>query len=114
MNKNVTIKILGKEFVVGCPAENEADLLASANHLNGKMLEIQAGGKILGYERIAVMAALNISNELLSNRVQQREQMDDTMQRLSQKIDKSLAADNTDGNENNLDLNIYDSSQQSY
>ncbi|NRA20302.1 MAG: cell division protein ZapA [Oceanospirillaceae bacterium] len=90
MNKNVTIKLLGKEFVVGCPVENEADLLASANHLNNKMQEIRAGGKILGMERIAVMAALNISNEYLTSKVTQREQMEDTMLRLSEKINKSL------------------------
>ncbi|MCJ8297942.1 MAG: cell division protein ZapA [Pseudomonadales bacterium] len=106
MNKNVTIRILTKEFVVGCPAENEADLLASASYLNSKMLEIQSSGKILGLERIAVMAALNISNELLSSKVQQREQMEDTMQRLSQKIDKSLASDIAD---NSLALDIQDS-----
>jgi len=90
MNKNVTIKLLGKEFVVGCPAENETDLLASASHLNDKMQEIRNSGKILGMERIAVMAALNISNELLSSKVAQREKMEDTMLRLSEKINKSL------------------------
>jgi len=90
MNKNVTIKLLGKEFVVGCPAENEADLLASASHLNDKMQEIRDSGKILGMERIAVMAALNISNEFLSSKVAQREKMEDTMLRLSAKINKSL------------------------
>jgi cell division protein ZapA len=90
MNKNVTIKLLGKEFVVGCPAENEADLLASASHLNDKMQEIRDSGKILGMERIAVMAALNISNEFLSGKVAQREKMEDTMLRLSAKINKSL------------------------
>jgi len=90
MNKNVTIKLLGKEFVVGCPAENEADLLASASHLNEKMQEIRDSGKILGMERIAVMAALNISNEFLSGKVAQREKMEDTMLRLSAKINKSL------------------------
>ncbi len=96
MNKNVTIKLLEKEFVVGCPAENEADLLASADHLNSKMQEIRANGKILSMERIAVMAALNISNEFLSGKVEQREQMEDTMQRLSQKIGKSLGIDSQD------------------
>ena len=96
MNKNVTIKLLEKEFVVGCPAENEADLLASAEHLNSKMQEIRATGKILSMERIAVMAALNISNEFLSGKVEQREQMEDTMQRLSQKIGKSLGIDPQD------------------
>lgn len=96
MNKNVTIKLLEKEFVVGCPAENEADLLASAEHLNSKMQEIRANGKILSMERIAVMAALNISNELLTGKVEKREQMEDTMLRLSEKIDKSLAINSHD------------------
>lgn len=90
MNKNVSIKILGKEFVVGCPAENEADLLASADLLSNKMEEIQSSGKILGLEKIAVMAALNISNELLSLKHEQREKMESTMLRLSEKIDRSL------------------------
>ncbi|MGB1236764.1 MAG: cell division protein ZapA [Pseudomonadales bacterium] len=90
MNKNVAIKILGKEFIVGCPAENEADLLASARHLNAKMEEIQSSGKILGIEKIAVMAALNISNELLSFKGEQRDKMESTMLRLSEKIDRSL------------------------
>ncbi|NQZ33066.1 MAG: cell division protein ZapA [Oceanospirillaceae bacterium] len=90
MNKNVTIKLLGKEFVIGCPEENEAELMASANYLNNKMQEIRASGKIIGMERIAVMAALNISNEFLSSKVTQREQMEDTMLRLSEKINKSL------------------------
>lgn len=99
MNKNVTIKLLGKEFVVGCPQENESDLLASANHLNAKMLEIRSGGKILSMERIAVMAALNISNEFLTGKVEQREQMEDTMLRLSEKIDKSLAISSDDSSQ---------------
>ena len=90
MNKNVTIKLLGKEFVIGCPEENEAELMASANYLNNKMQEIRASGKIIGMERIAVMAARNISNEFLSSKVTQREQMEDTMLRLSEKINKSL------------------------
>jgi len=90
MNKNITIKLLEKEFVIGCPADKEAELLASANHLNEKMLEIRANGKTLGMERVAVMAALNISNELLSSQKEQRAKMEDTMLRLSQKIDKSL------------------------
>lgn len=103
MNKNVTIKLLGKEFIVGCPSENETDLLASASHLNSKMEEIQANSKIIGLERIAVMAALNISNELLSKKVQHREQLEDTMLRLSEKIDKSLAGKTVDNTTFTLD-----------
>ena len=90
MNKNVTIKLLEKEFVVGCPAEKEEELLASASYLNEKMRDIRANGKILGMERIAVMAALNISNEYLSSQKEQRDKMQETMLRLSEKIDRSL------------------------
>lgn len=90
MNKNVTIKLLGKEFVVGCPADKEQELQASADHLNEKMQEIRASGKIIGMERIAVMAALNISNEYICSQREQRDKMEDTMLRLSEKIDRSL------------------------
>ncbi len=63
--EGIKITLLGKEFVVACP-DNERDaLLAAANYVDEKMNEIQVGGKVLGAERCAVMAALNIAHELL-------------------------------------------------
>ena len=62
---HVTIRILEKEYNVACPLEEKASLLASAEFLNGKMKEIRDSGKVVGLDRVAVMAALNIANELL-------------------------------------------------
>lgn len=61
----VTVKILDKEYQVACPEEQEAELIVSAKYLDKQMRSIRETGKVIGLERIAVMAALNISYELL-------------------------------------------------
>ncbi|TAK51786.1 MAG: cell division protein ZapA [Gammaproteobacteria bacterium] len=61
----VSIRILEKEYHVSCPPEERAALLDSAEFLNRKMREIRDSGKVVGLDRIAVMAALNIANDLL-------------------------------------------------
>ncbi len=64
----VSVRILEKEYFVSCGHEERADLLDSAELLNGKMREIRDSGKVVGLDRIAVMAALNLANELLKSR----------------------------------------------
>ncbi|MEX0735579.1 MAG: cell division protein ZapA [Steroidobacteraceae bacterium] len=64
----VSVQILEKEYHVSCPAEERAALLDSAEYLNRRMREIRDSGKVVGLDRIAVMAALNIVNELLQSR----------------------------------------------
>jgi cell division protein ZapA len=64
----VSVRILEKEYHVSCPPEERAALLDSAEYLNRKMREIRDSGKVVGLDRIAVMAALNIVNELLQSR----------------------------------------------
>jgi cell division protein ZapA len=61
----LSVRILEKEYFVACPQDERADLLDSAEYLNKKMREIRDTGKIVGADRIAVMAALNITHELL-------------------------------------------------
>jgi cell division protein ZapA len=70
---HVTIRILEKEYNVACPLEEKASLLASAELLNGKMKEIRDSGKVVGLDRVAVMAALNLANELLKVQGQDEE-----------------------------------------
>ena len=70
---HVTVRILEKEYFVSCPQEERADLLDSAEYLNKKMREIRDTGKVVGADRIAVMAALNMANELLRLRKQDAE-----------------------------------------
>ena len=64
----VNIKILEKEYQISCPASERAALLDYAEMLNRKMREIRDTGKVIGLDRIAVMAALNLANELLRSR----------------------------------------------
>lgn len=63
--EGVNVSIMGKEFMVACPDEERDSLVSAANYLDKKMREIQHSGKVLGTERCAIMAALNIANELL-------------------------------------------------
>ena len=61
--------IMGREFRVACPEEEQAGLLEAVDYLNRKMLDIRDAGKVIGLERIAIMAALNIAHELLTTKV---------------------------------------------
>lgn len=61
----VSVRILDKEYQVACPPSERTDLLDSAEALNARMLEIRDSGRIVGLDRIAVMAALNMANDLL-------------------------------------------------
>ncbi|MFQ5994287.1 MAG: cell division protein ZapA [Acidiferrobacterales bacterium] len=64
----VTVSIMGKEFMVACPEGERDALSAAARLLDQKMREIQESGKVIGSERCAIMAALNIANDLLDLR----------------------------------------------
>ena len=94
----VTVNILDKEYQVACPAEQEAELIVSAKYLDKQMRGIRDSGKVIGLERIAVMAALNISHELLKSSDQGSQPMvaDDTppnetsMRSLNRKLDEAL------------------------
>jgi len=63
----LTVSLLGREFRVACPEGEEKQLLASADYLNRKLKEVRDTGKVVGNERIAIMAALNIAHEFMSN-----------------------------------------------
>jgi cell division protein ZapA len=70
---HVTIRILEKDYHVACPADEKAALLESAELLNNKMREIRDSGKVVGLDRVAVMAALNLANELIKVQGQDEE-----------------------------------------
>lgn len=61
----VNVNILGKEYQVACPPEEESALIQSAQLLHNNMKKIRSSGKIVGLDRIAVMAALNLAHELI-------------------------------------------------
>ncbi|MEE3197059.1 MAG: cell division protein ZapA [Pseudomonadota bacterium] len=70
MFAHVTVRILEKEYQIACPAGEKANLVASAELLNSKMREIRDSGKVVGLDRVAVMAALNLADELLKTQGQ--------------------------------------------
>ena len=72
MFAHVNVKILEKEYQIACPAEERKSLIDSAELLNGKMREIRDSGKVVGLDRIAVMAALNMANDLLHSKARDK------------------------------------------
>lgn len=67
--KGLDVTIMGREFRVACPEDEQQALLESVDYLDKKMREIRDAGKVIGVERIAIMAALNIAHEFLSTRL---------------------------------------------
>ena len=89
----VSVRILDKEYQVACPASERTDLLDSAEALNAKMLEIRDSGRIVGLDRIAVMADLNMANDLLHAQARDRVIEGDVSMRLktiSDRVDSAL------------------------
>ncbi len=96
MYAHVSIRILEKEYQVSCPASEKADLMASAELLNEKMREIRDSGKVIGLDRVAVMAALNMANELLQRTDDDRELKDIVglrVKAMRERLDSALDAD---------------------
>ena len=98
---HVSVRILEKEYQVSCPANERNDLLDSAEILNARMREIRDSGKVVGLDRIAVMAALNMANDLLHAQARDRLIEDDLSARLR---DISDRVDNILGESKQLDL----------
>lgn len=65
---SLDVAIMGREFRVSCPEEEREGLLAAVSYLDRKMREIRDTGKVIGLERIAIMAALNITYDYLAAR----------------------------------------------
>ena len=90
----VSVRILEKEYQVNCPEDEIDELNASARFLDAQMRGIRDSGKVLGLDRMAVMAALNIANDLLRIRGE-RETVATTIQRkigeLAQRVDSALS-----------------------
>lgn len=95
----VEVRILGKEYVVGCPREHQSELLESARIVDAKMRDIRASGKVVGTERMAVMAALNIAHELVECQNQDRSELNARIKAMQAKIEAVL-----DGEDRQLKL----------
>ena len=83
---------MGKDFAVACPADEEQSLLEAARYLDTSMKEIRSTGKIIGTERCAIMAALNITNDLLKlqSATKGQENVKQKLVEIQSKIDEVL------------------------
>ncbi len=93
--KPVTVHILDKEYLISCDDNEREQLHTAVTFLNMKMKDVKDGGKIIGSERIAVMAALNIAHELLAYKRQNADYtktIDKTVQRLRNKLEQALTS----------------------
>ena len=82
-NVPVTVRILDKEYRVACEPHEQEGLIESARLLDHSMREIRQTGRVIGSDRIAVMAALNIAHELIQARQSRAKTGEDTERRLS-------------------------------
>jgi cell division protein ZapA len=94
-SETVVVQILDKDYQVSCPAEERSALLQSAQLLDERMRTIKRSGSVIGLERIAVMAALNLSHELLQAKSDPAPSAvapdAEELSRLHAKLDNSLA-----------------------
>ena len=94
MNKAepLTIKIMDKEYRIACPEEEKDNLRASAELLNDKLDEIKQAGSVIGTERIAIMAALNLSHDILHSQslVVEHGDLNQRIDELSERISTSM------------------------
>ncbi len=86
-----TVQILDKDYLFGCQDDERQALYSAARYLDSKMREIRRSGKTIGLERIAVMAALNITYEMMqggSNDGKEDENSEERQQRIELLIEK--------------------------
>jgi len=89
----VSVKILDREYRVACPEEERHALLSAASYLDRKMRELRDGGRVVGLDRIAVVTALNMANELLQARADGDEYtrtIGSRVKAINQKLDGAL------------------------
>ena len=87
-DKTVDIHILDKDYQVSCHIEESEALLCSAKKLNSQMQNIRNTGNVIGVERIAVMAALNLTYEI--SKVEKKLSSEDSTNKIMQNIDRKI------------------------
>lgn len=90
----VKVSILDREYAVACSEADKPGLIQAAAYLDGKMREIRAGAKLVGLERIAVMAALNIAHESLQARTELKQvgvDVGEELRQMNAKLEAALA-----------------------
>ena len=92
-NVSLDVAIMGREFRVTCPEDEREGLLQAVTYLDRKMREIRETGKVIGLERIAIMAAINITHDFLSARPVEPDHTEYTgrLSQITDMLDQALA-----------------------
>ena len=93
---SISVKIMGQEYKVKCPPEKIAELQESAVHIDKIMQEIRDNSNVIGLDRVAVIAALNVTHEMLILKKQKNayiELLSKRIQDLQQKIESALTSE---------------------
>ncbi len=92
--QTLQVTILDKDYQVSCPPDEREALLRSADELDQRMRRIRASGGVIGLERIAIMAALNLTYELQQSRrdLSNSEATNHALQQVNQRLDDALDA----------------------
>lgn len=95
MSEPIKVNILDRDFMVAAPEEAHESLHESARLLDARMREIRSAGKIVGIDRIAIMAALNITHEMLQAQGQAAvaDDADERLRALNERIASFLDED---------------------
>ena len=96
--KTLDVSIMGRNYRVTCADDEREALLAAVAYVDQKMTEIKTASKVAGTERIAVMTALNIANELLSIKIGSGFDIAELRRRMNSmqsKLDQALAQQDT-------------------
>lgn len=91
----VMVRILDREYQVVCKPEERNGLMEAALYLDAQMREIRDSGKLTSVEKIAVMCALNFSDELLKLKQQtadHEEQVDQRILDLARRLDSKASS----------------------
>ena len=90
--QTVSIDILDKSYQVACEPEQEAELKQAANDLDDQMRAIRSTGKVIGLERVAIMAALNLSHQVLVMKSggQPEDPLEEQLKSITSRIDEAL------------------------
>ncbi len=91
------VKIMGRDFRLACTAEEKPQLLRAINVVDTRMESIREGGKAMGIDRIAVLAALQIAHDTIKEQGQgsglDSEVLERKIQSISSAIDDALRED---------------------
>ena len=95
-SNTLTVQILDKEYCIACPPDERVNLESAARYLDSKMREIRSSGKVIGADRVAVMAALNITHDLLHKQERVEQDSGSTRERvreLLERVDRALTTE---------------------